>query len=299
MAYCRLKALDLPIDVLKRYLIKRRYDGESVRKKLHTQIIPRLRLSLSLRLSLIRKFKLASSLPVDQRKNLSLQDAISSYEKKYFHIKDPYTLKEVFNNPKQTQRNQRQKKVYFEHHKLELCCGTGDFLIHYAKKEPTTAFIGVDYALPCVERAILSAANENILNVLFYHGSCEDFLQEDFRGALFDELMINFPDPWPKKRHYKRRVVNWRSINLFHQALADDGLLITATDVISLHRWHQNLLNESDLFLQNDANEFVLKNDAYRFASRYQKKNLAATKEISYTVHTKKNRTRLMKEGGA
>ena len=90
---------------------------------------------------------------------------------------------------------------------LEIACGTGDFLCAMAKENPSINFLGVDYALPVIERAVVKAEVANLDNLLFYVGRAQDFFAYDMKHELFDLVMINFPDPWPKKKHHKRRIV--------------------------------------------------------------------------------------------
>ncbi len=170
---------------------------------------------------------------------------------------------------------------------VECGSGTGEFIIAAARRTPTKLFIGIDAARPCIERALRKLPQQTALlpNLLFYNGWALDFLTADLRGFPIAELLVNFPDPWLKKRHFKRRLVSPAFVSAAVQALAASGLLITVSDVASLHGYHQLLLSASPKlrplrFLQVKAVQ-----PYYEYSSRYQEKNLAAAPQLYHTAH--------------
>ncbi len=171
---------------------------------------------------------------------------------------------------------------------VEIACGTGDFLVALAKENQDKFFIGVDYALPCLQRAIKTAQGKNVENILFFYGTAHDFIENDFRNFTFDRIMINFPDPWPKKRHIKRRIINKNFLlSLWHQ-LADGASVISATDVYSLYLYHNSLFKYESLFKEAGSTDFnEIKKNYYSKISKYQKKNLSGSSKVFYT-HFKK-----------
>ena len=174
---------------------------------------------------------------------------------------------------------------------LELCCGVGEFLIHAAKTQPKILFIGVDHALACVQRSIKKADAINLKNVLFYCGDAIDFLSKEISMNFFDEIMINFPDPWPKKKHFKRRIVQEKTLAHFHKSLKKKGTLITATDVLTLHRYHLEILKDKKIFknVLNVKKTNAAPNGLYKSTSSYQAKNLSKSGKTFYTKHQKIN----------
>ena len=189
----------------------------------------------------------------------------------------------------------------YKHIVVEFCCGTGEFLVHTASDlasdfpSPDVLFIGVDYTYPCVTRAI-SLANQNRKNqsessntqnnILFYHGSAEDFLW-DFQNFQFKEIMINFPDPWPKKKHLKRRIINHDFLKRLNKnAIKSSTHILTATDVKELHDYHLECLSEvAFLKAENDNSHNDIPREYYKYSSKYEQKRLSKSKDIFYTCH--------------
>ena len=176
---------------------------------------------------------------------------------------------------------------FFDKTYLEVACGTGDFLCAMARTNPGVNFIGVDHALPVIERAVLKAENNNLNNLLFYCGSAEDFFSFDMINETFNLIMFNFPDPWPKKRHHKRRIIQPNLVAKMARVLTKDGIMVTATDTIELYYWHREILNKSELIevpLDKIPPAIV---EAYSIASTYEKKGRESNRNIYYTYHGK------------
>ncbi len=187
--------------------------------------------------------------------------------------------------------NIEKLKKGYKKYCLELCCGTGDFLIESAKNNlKKTCFVGLDYALACIQRVIKKAAKEDLNNILLYSGDAVTFLEIECKHDSFDEIMVNFPDPWPKKKHAKRRIINSKNIQLIHKTLKKSGVLYTATDVSFLYEEHLKTIEKSNLFQNLLNNKDALKppKKDYLFLSSYAKKDLFQTGKILYTKHLKK-----------
>lgn len=190
-----------------------------------------------------------------------------------------YQLEQLFKERKVSVHNPRY---------LELCCGTGDFLSQLASKDREAFYLGVDYAPPVIDRCLVKAEALNLSNILFYPGRIEDFFQHDFAGHFFDGIFINFPDPWPKKKHHKRRIVRQEIIQHVLPALKPGKCLYTATDLIELHREHFEVLETFSSIKSLYAIENTEKpHPAYNTVSVYEQKGLTYERNIYYTCHQK------------
>jgi tRNA (guanine-N7-)-methyltransferase len=113
---------------------------------------------------------------------------------------------------------------------VEVGFGNGDHLLAMAQARPEYNFLGVEVHRPGVGRLLHEAGRADLRNLRV---ACADAV-EIFRHALppgsVDEVMIFFPDPWPKKRHHKRRIVQAEFANLVARALRPGGRLRLATD---------------------------------------------------------------------
>lgn len=89
---------------------------------------------------------------------------------------------------------------------LEIGSGHGDFLVNYAKKFPERFCLGLDLITQRIEKSKKKAERANLSNCLFLKARAEEFLECQPPEFLWNEVIILYPDPWPKKRHHKNRL---------------------------------------------------------------------------------------------
>ena len=89
----------------------------------------------------------------------------------------------------------------------EIGCGHGHFLAAYAAAHPTDLCIGVDISFDRIERGLRKRNRAQLGNLHFVHADALDFLDALPAGATFSAIFILFPDPWPKRRHHKNRIL--------------------------------------------------------------------------------------------
>ena len=113
---------------------------------------------------------------------------------------------------------------------LEIGFGMGDATAQIAAALPGTGFIGIEVHAPGVGRLLNALATDDAGNAKVYHHDAVEVLEHEVADASLDEIRIYFPDPWHKKRHNKRRLVNPGFAALLVRKLAPDGRLHLATD---------------------------------------------------------------------
>lgn len=113
---------------------------------------------------------------------------------------------------------------------LEIGFGNGDYLLHRCQQEPERNFIGLEVHRPGVGRLLDRAEKAGVSNLRVACWDAVEVLRDWFAGASLDEVLIQFPDPWHKKRHHKRRLVQPEFVALLCQRLAPGGRLRLATD---------------------------------------------------------------------
>ena len=113
---------------------------------------------------------------------------------------------------------------------LEIGFGMGDSLLQMAAAEPETDFIGIEVHPPCVGTLMNTAKAEGISNLRIYLADANDVLEECFASQSIDRLQLYFPDPWHKKKHNKRRIVQPQFVQLVREKLRPGGVLHMATD---------------------------------------------------------------------
>ncbi|MGJ4803999.1 tRNA (guanosine(46)-N7)-methyltransferase TrmB [Luteimonas sp. SDU82] len=113
---------------------------------------------------------------------------------------------------------------------LEIGFGNGEALRYAAPRDPGRDFIGIEVHAPGVGRLLNALAADGTANVRLYHHDAVEVLNHEIADGGLDEARIYFPDPWHKKRHNKRRLVQPAFAQLLVRKLAPAGRLHLATD---------------------------------------------------------------------
>jgi len=113
---------------------------------------------------------------------------------------------------------------------LEIGFGNGESTWRMARAEPNRHFVGVEVHPPGVGRLLLALEERGLENVRVHLGDAVPLLERNVADGALAEIRIYFPDPWHKKRHHKRRLVQPDFVALLARKLGPGGLLHLATD---------------------------------------------------------------------
>ncbi len=113
---------------------------------------------------------------------------------------------------------------------LEIGFGMGDSLAQQAIAQPQHHYIGVEVHRPGVGHLLSLIATHELNNIRIYCADAVEVLKHCIPDNSLDAVQIFFPDPWPKKRHHKRRLVQIPMVNLIISKLKSGGTLHLATD---------------------------------------------------------------------
>lgn len=113
---------------------------------------------------------------------------------------------------------------------VEIGFGMGDSLIQMAQADPDAQFVGIEVHRPGVGRLLSRVLAEQIQNVRVYAEDAVDVFAQSLSPASLDAIHIFFPDPWHKKRHHKRRLIQPAWVRELTQRLKAGGYLHLATD---------------------------------------------------------------------
>lgn len=119
---------------------------------------------------------------------------------------------------------------------LEIGFGGGEHLATQAKANPDIGFIGSEPFMNGVASLVRHCDDLDLANVRIYPDDVRDLLEVLPDGSL-DRIAVLFADPWPKKRHHERRIVQHETIAEFHRLIRPGGELRLATDDMGLLRW--------------------------------------------------------------
>ena len=131
---------------------------------------------------------------------------------------------------------------------VEIGFGNGDTLVELAASSPGKDFIGIEVHPPGVGHCLLALDSATLANVRVIMGDAIEVLANRIPPASLDEVLLYFPDPWPKKRHHKRRIVQPAFAALVASRLKPGGRFRLATDWEPYAAWMLEVLNASPDF---------------------------------------------------
>ena len=120
---------------------------------------------------------------------------------------------------------------------LDIGCAAGEFLFDLALVNTSWNYLGIEIREKLVKNAKLKALEREIKNLYFIFGNANNILNDVQSKFIFNKLKslsFNFPDPWVKKRHYKRRLIQPEFINILSKSLQKGTLIFIKTDVKDL-----------------------------------------------------------------
>ena len=135
---------------------------------------------------------------------------------------------------------------------LEIGFGAGESLAGMAAAHPERNCLGIELHRPGIGRLLLQLERQGLDNVRVIHADALEVLERHLADASLDGVSIFFPDPWPKRRHHKRRLVNPAPVALLAARLKPSGVLRLATDWADYAR-HMLRVLEATAGLQNLA----------------------------------------------
>jgi tRNA (guanine-N7-)-methyltransferase len=129
---------------------------------------------------------------------------------------------------------------------LEIGFGMGDSLIEMARQAPEKNFIGIEVHPPGVGRLLSRVAEEGLTNIRVYCDDAVEVLAQCIPDASLETLQLFFPDPWHKKRHHKRRIVQPEFAQKVRQKLKIGGCFHMATDWEDYARHMMEVMSQAE-----------------------------------------------------
>jgi tRNA (guanine-N7-)-methyltransferase len=206
--------------------------------------------------------KIRSFIRRQGRITMAQQQALENYSDKY--CLDPrldYDLKEVF---------QRNAPLC-----IEIGFGNGDSLAQIATANPDKDYIGIEVHRPGVGHLMLQLEQNGINNVRIYCHDAIEILEQRIVDNSLDAVHLFFPDPWPKKKHHKRRIVRPSFVELLIRKLKPGGYFHAATDWENYAIAMLNILSASPAMMNTShSNEYCDRPD-YRLLTKFEKRGIS------------------------
>ena len=167
-----------------------------------------------------------------------MRQHVNPLSKNFFEIDPIPPLNQVFENPKLPLH-------------LDIGCASGDFLIELSLKNKNWNYIGIEIREKLVLNANLKMKSRENKNLYFSFGNANNIFNQSNNKSIINfitSISFNFPDPWFKKKHHKRRVIQPELINLLSNSMKRGSLIFIKTDVRDLFDHMELTISESIKF---------------------------------------------------
>ncbi|MDG1462209.1 MAG: tRNA (guanosine(46)-N7)-methyltransferase TrmB [Gammaproteobacteria bacterium] len=174
-------------------------------------------------------------------------------------------------------------KVFGRDHKrtLEIGFGNGTSLATTAAKFPDIDFIGIEVHEPGVGRCMINAEEKKLKNLKFFCHDAIEILRDQFPNNSVDTINLFFPDPWHKKRHHKRRIVQAEFIATLSSKLHSGGIFHVATD------WPPYAEHIHEVMAEQKSLQAVEGNIPWRPETRFENRGVKLGHKIWEQIYVK------------
>ncbi len=191
-----------------------------------------------------------------------MRQHVNPLSKHFDEIERIPSLKEMFKNPK------------FNLH-LDIGCAAGEFLIDLAITNPKWNYVGIEIRERLVKTARLKVQDKEIKNLHFIFGNANNIFNDSNNKFIINNLKsisFNFPDPWFKKRHNKRRVIQKDFINLLSNSMQKGSFMFIKTDV-------KDLFEYMDCTISSNLNFKKIDKKNFDYSASFNPKKVPTTRE--------------------
>lgn len=168
---------------------------------------------------------------------------------------------------------------------MEIGFGNGDFLVHLAQSHPDWLLIGVEIYLPGVAKAVCRMDDAGFIQRCRITQLPAQFvLTNQVAEEQLDGIFVNHPDPWPKVRHHKRRIIQKDFAALMVTRLKPGGFIKLATDKPDLAEWMRDILDATPGLTNVAGIGGFIERDADRPETKFEQRGIKAGR-ISQFLH--------------
>ncbi len=173
---------------------------------------------------------------------------------------------------------------------VEVGVGKGVFLARLAKTSPGVNVVGIEIRAKRIEKIVKRIRAEKLANVRILQGDARAIFERAFANDSVAAVYLNFPDPWPKRRHAKRRIFRGEFPACVHRVLIPGGRWYACTDVLAYTREMIGSVDALGIFVnEGDATGFSERPAGYP-ASIHEEKFRAWGRRIHYMRWKKRDR---------
>ena len=160
----------------------------------------------------------------------------------------------------------------FDALKLEIGIGNGDALLSMAEFDPGSLYLGIEVHEPGIGRCLNQIRKRELSNIRLLRHDAVEVLQYMIAPDSLDRILLFFPDPWHKKRHHKRRIVNPDFRDLVFQGLKLGGIVHMATDWQDYAEWIAEQFLDDSRFANLGDSDGYAERPEYRPSTRFEQR---------------------------
>jgi len=157
---------------------------------------------------------------------------------------------------------------------MEIGFGNGDSLATMAEANPQLNYIGIEVHKPGVGHLLLQLEQRQLNNVRIYYHDAVEVLEQRINDKQLSAVHLFFPDPWPKRRHHKRRIIRPEFMALIAKKLKPKGYFHAATDWENYAKQMLRVLTHSDLLKNSSPTQDYCQRPSYRPLTKFEQRGL-------------------------
>ena len=163
---------------------------------------------------------------------------------------------------------------------LDIGFGDGESLAAMAAADPCTDYLGIEVHRPGIGHLLLRAAELDLDNLRILCADAATVIARQLPDTCFDRIQLFFPDPWPKARHHKRRLIQSPFITLLARKIKPAGQLLMATDCADYAHAILNVLNTAPELCNTVKGDGFAPRPAERLPTRFERRG----RQLGHTV---------------
>jgi len=157
---------------------------------------------------------------------------------------------------------------------LDIGFGNGESLVHIAQMQPDVNFVGMEVHTPGVGHLLLQIEKYRLTNIRIYQYDGTEVLKDSFDENTIDAMHIYFPDPWHKKRHHKRRLIQEAFLQMVIPKLKNNARMHIATDWQQYAEHIQEVFSAFPQFVNIEPHNNFTKKPDWRPITKFERRGI-------------------------
>ena len=171
---------------------------------------------------------------------------------------------------------------------MEVGFGNGDFLVYTAQNNPDWTLVGVEIYLPGVAKAVGRLEDAGVIERSRITQLPAQFvLEHQVEAEQLDGIIVNHPDPWPKARHHKRRIIQKEMAAMMVSRLKPGGFIQLASDIEELAEWMRDILDATPGLTNTAGKGGYVDRDEDRVFTKFEQRGINAGRTSKFLHFTK------------